>query len=64
MAEITTDETLPTEPGRPPAPARLPITNISQRVKQFSLMAAVICSRFPQKAPELLAYQATIVTQL
>ena len=61
MADITTDETPPTEPGRPPAPARLPITNISQWVERFSLMAAVICSRFPHKAPELLAYQATIV---
>ena len=27
----------------------------------FSLMAAVICTRFPHKAPELLAYQAAIM---
>ena len=40
---------------------QLPITNISQWIERFSLMAVVICSRFPQKAPELLAYQATII---
>ena len=61
MADITTDEATPNDPGRPPAPPRLPITNISQWVKRFSLMAAVICTGFPHKAPELLAYQAVIV---
>ena len=61
MADITTDEITPNDPGRPPAPARLPITNISQWVERFSLMAAIICTRFPHKAPELLAYQAAIV---
>ena len=61
MAEITVDEAPSNEPGRPPAPARLPISKISQWVERFSLMAAVICTRFPHKAPELLAYQAAIV---
>ena len=60
MADITTDE-LPPEPGRPSAPARFPITNISQWVERFSLMAAVISTQFLHKAPELLAYQATII---
>ena len=61
MADITTDDLPSNEPGRPPAPARLPVTNISQWVERFSLMAAVLCTRFPHKAPELLAYQAAIV---
>ena len=58
MADITTDESPPNELGKPPAPARLPITNVSQWVEHFSLKAAVICTRFPHKALELLAYQA------
>ena len=36
----------------------LPITEWLER---FSMMAAVLASRFPEKAPELFAYQATIV---
>ena len=32
-----------------------------QQVEQFSLMAAIIFTRFPHKALELLAYQAVIV---
>ena len=64
MADITMDDLPPSESGRPPAPARLPISNISQWVEWFSTMAAVICMRFPHKAPELFVYQATIVTKL
>ena len=30
-------------------------------VEQFSLMADIICTRFPHKTPKLLAYQAPIV---
>ena len=61
MAEITMDDPPLSEPGRPPAPARLPISNISQWVERFSMMAAVMCMRFLHKAPGLFAYQATIV---
>ena len=61
MAEITLDDDTLQTPGRPPAPARLPITDISQWVERYSLMTAVLTTRFPAKAPELLAYQATIV---
>ena len=61
ILDITTDDPPASEPGRPPAPACLPITNISQWVECFTLMAAVICTRFPHKAPELLAYQVAIV---
>ena len=61
MSEMTVDEDIPQAPGRPPAPARLPITDISQWLERYSLMATVLATRFPEKAPELFAYQATIV---
>ena len=61
MADITTNDLPPNEPGRPPAPVWLPVTNISQWVERFSVMAAILCTRFPHKAPELLTYQAAIV---
>jgi len=32
-------------------------------VKRFSLMAAVLVIRFPNQAPELLAYQASIIRE-
>ena len=55
------DDNLPNTPGHPPAPARLPITDISQWIEHFSIMAAILATHFPDKAPELWAYQATIV---
>ena len=61
MSEVMIDDMLPAVPGRPPPPARLPITDISQWVERFSLMAAVLCSKFPDKVAELFAYQASIV---
>lgn len=54
------DDNLPATPGRP-ATARLPIKDISHWVEHFSIMAAIIYTRFPEKAPELWAYQASIV---
>ena len=61
MSEVTLDDLAPQALGRPPPPARLPITDISQWVERYSLMAAVICTRFPDKAKELFAYQTSIV---
>ena len=62
MSDISIiDDELSQTPSRPPAPARPPITEISQWIERFSLMAAVLCTRFPNKALELWAYQATIV---
>ena len=60
MAEVTVDDNLQGS-GRPPAPAQLPVTDISQWLERFSLMAAILTTRFPEKAVELFAYQATIV---
>ena len=61
MAEVAIDDIRPAVPGRPPPPAQLPIMEISQLVERFSLMAAVLCMKFPHKAGELFAYQASIV---
>ena len=61
MAEVTVDSEPTQVPGRPPPPARLPITDISQWTERYSLMAATLAARFPEKASELFAYQATII---
>ena len=61
MAEVSYDSDLPQSSSRPQAPARLPVTDISVWVERFSLMAAVLVLRFPDKAPELFAYQASII---
>ena len=61
MSEVSIDDDTSQTPGRPPAPARLPVTDISRWLERYSLMAAIICTRFPHKAGELFAYQATIV---
>ena len=61
ISELAVDEDLGQYPGRPHALARLPVTDISTWVEQYSLMAAVLAVRFPAKAPELQAYLATIV---
>ena len=60
MAEISTDEPVATNQGRP-NPPKLPITDIRIWLEKFSMMAAVLVARFPEKAPEIFAYQATIV---
>ena len=53
---------LPTPgPGRPPLLAQTPIQDITTRVEKFFLMAALLATRFPEKALELWAYQVSIV---
>ena len=59
MAEITADDDTPPIGGR--SQPRLPVTDISQWLERFSLMAAILTTRFPEKAPEFFAYQAMIV---
>ena len=61
MSEISLDDLPAHVPGQPPLPARPPVQNISIWLEKFSVMAALIASRFPEKAPELFAYQASIV---
>ena len=61
MSEISLDDSRSHTPGQPPQPARPPIQNISAWVEKFSVMAALLASRFPEKAPELFSYQASVV---
>jgi hypothetical protein len=61
MSEITIDKDHTQTPGRLPSPLRPPIDDISIWIERFSLMAAILVTRFPDKAPELIVYQATIV---
>ena len=61
MSEISLDDPPPHTPGQPPLPARPPIQDISVWIEKYSVMAALLASRFPEKAPELFAYQASIV---
>ena len=55
MSEISLDDHVAQIPGQPP------IQNILAWVEKYSVMAALLASRFPDKAPELFAYQASIV---
>ena len=61
MSEVTVDVDTPQAVGRP-HPARLPVTSILQWLERFAMMAAIMVTRFPLKAPELFAYQALIVS--
>ncbi len=61
MAEITSEELHDGGAGKAGAVARPPVTSISLWLERFSVYAAILANRFPDKAPELLAYQATIV---
>ena len=60
VAEITAEDDT-SFGGRPSSSFRPPVTNISQWIKRFSVMAAILVTRFLGKAPEFLAYQAPIV---
>lgn len=61
MTEITLDELPSNSAGHPPLPARPPIQDISVWLERYSIMAALLSARFPEKAPELFAYQSSIV---
>ena len=49
MAEISIDEDCLAAPGRP---TRLPIMDVSQLAERYTIMAAILYTRFPDKAPE------------
>ena len=61
MAEVTAHEEPPQSPGHAPLPAGPPVTDISKWLERYSIMAAILSTRFPEKAPELWAYQASII---
>ena len=61
MSEVSAYEEPIQTPGRAPLPAEPPVTDISRWLERYSIMAAILSSRFPEKAPELWAYQASII---
>ena len=61
MSEISLDDPPSQAPGQPPLPARPPVQDISVWMEKYSIMAALLASRFLEKAPELFAYQASII---
>lgn len=67
MAELSMDvwdkATAPSEiPGVPRRPARrAPITNLNIWHECYGKMVAILCTRFPEKSPELWAYQSSII---
>ena len=61
MSEIALDDLPSQSPGQMPVPARPPIQSISVWIEKYSVMAALLASRFPEKASELFAYQASII---
>ena len=60
MAEVSAEDPPPGN-GNCPAPLKVPITDLSQWLEKYSVMAAALAQRFPEKAPELFAYQAHII---
>ena len=61
-ADVWPDDPAPTDSSHTPRrPGRPPVINIKTWLECFARMAAVLVSRFPEKAPELWAYQSTIL---
>ena len=58
MAKVMVDDISHQSLGHPPPLAQLLITDISQWLVRYLLMAAVLCTKFPDKAPEIFAFQA------
>ena len=48
-------------PGSLPRPRKRPVTDILTWIECFSVMAAVITSKYPEKAPQLFSYSRMIV---
>ena len=64
MSELRGDVWPDDTPADTPAqrrPAKPPVITIKSWLECYSRMAAVLVSRFPEKAPELWAYQCTIM---
>ena len=68
MAELVPDAWQPPEDENPKcchqprrAPKRGPVTDILLWVECFSMMAGILTTKYPERAPDLFAYQKTIV---
>ena len=61
-ADIWPEDAAPSDSAATPRrPGKPPVTNIRLWLECYGRMAAVLTARFPQKAPELWAYQTTIL---
>ena len=61
-ADVWPEDTSPADsPTAPCRSSRPPVTKIKTWLECYARLAAVLVTRFPEKAPELLAYQSTIV---
>ena len=61
-ADIWPDESVAPETIQPPRrPGKPPVTNIRSWLECYGCMAAVLSTRFQEKAAELWAYQTTIL---
>ena len=61
-ADIWPDDSTPADSGSiSRRPSKPPITNIRSWLECYARMAAVLTTRFPEKAAELWAYQTTIL---
>ena len=62
-ADMWVEEPLVAEGGHPPrwAPVKPPVTDIKLWLECYARMAAILVTRFPEKGPELWAYQTTIL---
>ena len=54
MSEVTVDTEPAQVPSCPPPPAQLPITDISQWMERYSLMAATLAPVVPGKGPRAI----------
>ena len=61
MSEISIDDIPAHTPGHTPLPARPPVLDISMWTEKFCSMAAVLSTRFPEKAPEFFSHLASIL---
>ena len=61
-ADVWPEDPSPSEtPNAPRRSGRPPVINIKTWLECYARMAAVLVTRFPEKAPELWAYQSTIL---
>ena len=61
-ADVWPEDTSPADsPTAPRRSSRPPVTKIKTWLECYARLAAVLVTRFPEKAPELWAYQSTIV---
>lgn len=60
-ADIWPEDSATTDSANTPRRPRKPVTDIRVWLECFARMAAILTIRFPEKAPELWAYQTTIL---